>query len=49
MFGKRLLGRSTCRWEDNIKMDIQEWDVGTRTGWCWFRIGTGGGHLWMRY
>ena len=22
--GKRLLGRSRSRWEDNIKMDIQE-------------------------
>jgi hypothetical protein len=22
--GKRLLERTTCRWEDNIKMDIQE-------------------------
>ena len=18
------------------------------TGWCWLRIGTGGGHLWVR-
>jgi hypothetical protein len=22
--GKRLLGRTGCRWEDNIKMDFQE-------------------------
>ena len=22
--GKRLLGRSRCRWEDNIKVDLQE-------------------------
>jgi len=22
--GKRLLGRTRCRWEDNIKMDLQE-------------------------
>ena len=22
--GKRILGRPTCRWEDNIKMDLQE-------------------------
>ena len=22
--GKRLLGRQRCRWEDNIKMDLQE-------------------------
>jgi hypothetical protein len=26
--GKRPLGRSTCRWGDNIKMDLREigWD-----------------------
>jgi hypothetical protein len=22
--GKRLLGRSRCRWEDNVKMDLTE-------------------------
>jgi hypothetical protein len=22
--GKRSLGRSRCRWEDNIKMDLRE-------------------------
>jgi hypothetical protein len=22
--GKRLIGRPRCRWEDNIKMDLQE-------------------------
>ena len=39
--GKGPLGRQRCRWEDNIKMDLQE--VGT--GWSWLRIGTGGGRL----
>ena len=39
--GKRPLGRSRRRWDDYIKMDLQE--VGT--GWSWLRIGTGGGHL----
>ena len=39
--GKRPLGRPRRRWEDNIKMDLQE--VGT--GWSWLRIGTGGGRL----
>jgi hypothetical protein len=29
------------RWEDNIKMDLQ--DVGLWTGASWLRIGTGGG------
>jgi hypothetical protein len=28
--GKRPLGRQRCRWEDNIKMDLQE--VGCRDG-----------------
>ena len=26
--GKTLLGRPRRRWEDNIKMDLQKWDVG---------------------
>jgi hypothetical protein len=30
--GKRPLGRPRCRWEDNIKMDLQE--VGTGSGEC---------------
>jgi hypothetical protein len=42
--GQRLLGRARHRWEDNIRMDLQE--VGVWTGSCWLRIGTGGGHLW---
>jgi hypothetical protein len=45
--GKRPLGRPRRRWEDNIKMDLQEVGV-VRTGWSWLRIGTGGGHLWVR-
>jgi len=24
--GKRMLGRHTCRWVDNIKMDFEEYD-----------------------
>jgi hypothetical protein len=40
--GKRPLGRPRRRWEDNIKMDVEE-VVGT--GWSWLRIGTGGGYL----
>ena len=43
---KRPLGRPRHRWEDNIKMDLQEagWE-GARTGLIWLRMGTGGGHL----
>jgi hypothetical protein len=43
--GKRQLGRHSCRWEDNIKMDLQEVRSRVWTGSRWFRIGTGGGHL----
>ena len=42
--GKRPLGRPRRRWEDNIKMDLQEVGV-VGTGWSWLRIGTGDGHL----
>ena len=41
--GKRQLGRPRRRWEDNIKMNVQE--VGVWTGSSWLRIGTDGGHL----
>jgi hypothetical protein len=43
--GKRQFGRSRRRWEDNIKMDVEEVDCG---GIDWIelaQIGTGGGHL----
>jgi hypothetical protein len=42
---EQTLGRPTRRWEDNIKMDHQKWDVGAWTGSSWLRIGTGGRHL----
>jgi len=45
--GKRQLGRPRYRWEDNIKMDLQEVGCGVWTGLIWLRIGTGGGHLCM--
>jgi len=44
--GKRPLGRPRHRWEDNIKIDLQEVGcVGVWTGSRWLRIGTGGGQL----
>jgi len=43
--GKRPLGRPNHRWENNIKVVIQKWDVEVWTGSSWLRIGTGGGHL----
>jgi hypothetical protein len=47
--GKMPLGRPRRRWENNIKMDLQEVGEGVvGNGWSWLRIGTGGGHLWVR-
>ena len=43
--GKSPFGRPRRRWDDDIKMVIQEWDTGAWTGSSWFRIGTGGGHM----
>jgi hypothetical protein len=43
--GRRPLGRPRLRWEDNIKMDLQEVGWGAWTGLIWLRIGTGGGLL----
>jgi hypothetical protein len=38
--GKGPLRRPMRRWEDNIKMDLQE--VGVGTGSSWLRVGTCG-------
>jgi hypothetical protein len=37
--GKMPLGRPRRRWEDNIKMDLEE------VGLIWLRLGTAGGRL----
>jgi len=42
---KRPLGRPKHRWDDNVKMDLQEVGCGIWAGSSWLRIGTGGGHL----
>jgi hypothetical protein len=42
---KRLFGRPRRRWEDNIKMDLEEAVWGGKTGLIWLRIGIRGGHL----
>jgi hypothetical protein len=39
--GRRPLGRPRHRWEDNIKMDLQEVGGGAWTGLIWLRIRTG--------
>jgi hypothetical protein len=43
--GRRPLGRPRRRWEDNIKMGLQEVEWGAWTGLIWLRIGTGSGML----
>jgi len=45
--GKRPLERPRCRWEDNIKMHLQEMEWGAWTGLIWLRVGTGGRLLRM--
>ena len=43
--GKRPFWRPRRRWEDNIKIYLQEVGCGLWTGSSWLRIGAGGGHL----
>jgi hypothetical protein len=42
--GKKPLGRPRHRWEDNIKMDLREWD-GEWTGLILLRLETSGWRL----
>jgi hypothetical protein len=43
--GKRPLGSSRHRWEDNIKVDLQEVGRRASTGSIWLRLRTGDGLL----
>jgi len=43
--GKRPLGGPKPRWEDNMRMDLQEAGCGVWTGSIWLGTGTDGGHL----
>ena len=43
--GKRPLGRPIRRWEDNIKMDLQEVGCGSMDWIELAQVGTVGGHL----
>jgi hypothetical protein len=45
LVGKTEGKRPRPRWEDNIKMDLQEVGGGVWTGSRWLRIGTDGWHL----
>jgi hypothetical protein len=42
------LGRPRCRWEDNIKWIFRKLEGIVGIEWRWLRIGTGGGHKWVR-
>jgi hypothetical protein len=46
--GKRPLGRSRCRCENGIGMDLGEIGWGVWIGFYWLRIGTGGELLRVR-
>jgi len=43
--GNKPLGRPRHRWEDNIKMDLQEKGCGAWSESIWLRKGTGGRQL----
>jgi hypothetical protein len=43
--GKGPLGRPSCRWEDNIKMDLQEVGCGCMDWIDLAQDRAGGGHL----
>jgi hypothetical protein len=43
--GRRPIGKPRRRWEDNIKMDLQEVGWGAWTGLIWLGTGKGGGLL----
>ena len=43
--GRRPVGRPMHRWENVIKMDIQEVGWGAWTGLLWLRVGRVGGLL----
>jgi hypothetical protein len=38
--GKRPLGRSRRRWENGIRMDLEEIDLGVFGGFSWLRVRT---------
>jgi hypothetical protein len=40
---KKPLGKPRCRWEDNIKMDLQEVVCGVWSGLSWLRMKTTSG------
>ena len=47
--GKRPLGRPRRRWEDNIRMDLEEMGINRGIGLIRLRIGIIGELLWIRH
>ena len=47
--GKRPFGRPRSRWEDNIRMYLEEIDINMRNELILHRIGIIGELLWIRY
>jgi len=45
LVGKAEGRRPKCRWEDNIKIDLQEVGRGAWTSLIWLRVRTSGGYL----
>ena len=45
---KRPLGRPRRRWRIILRWIFRKLEGDVGTGWSWLRIGTGGGHLWVR-
>jgi hypothetical protein len=43
--GRRPLERPKRRWDNNIKIDLQEVGSVALTGFIWLRMGTDDGHL----
>jgi hypothetical protein len=43
--GNRPLGRTRCKWDNNIKIDLLEVELGASTGLIWLSTVTDGGHL----
>ena len=46
--GKRPLERPRRRWRTILKWIFRNLEGVLGTGWSWLRIGTCGGHLWVR-
>ena len=46
--GKRPLRRPDVDGRIILRRIFRKWEGVVGTGWSWLRIGTGGGHLWLR-